>query len=49
VQRDPIVYASDGRRLCQECSDPIDTSDRRVRTPAGMMHADCAERAQEAA
>jgi hypothetical protein len=41
---DPVRYASDRRRpLCQECSDPIEATDLRVRTQAGMVHADCAE------
>lgn len=39
---DPIRRASDGRQLCQECSDPIDGNELRRRTPAGVMHADCA-------
>lgn len=39
---DPVTRSSDGRMLCQECSDPIDGNELRRRTPAGMMHADCA-------
>lgn len=42
----PIARTSDGRPICDECSDAIEHGDDRDRLAGRIVHADCASQAR---